>query len=92
MRSEKSLLERPLKPIAGLDADSLLEMTESSYYRAIGSAEALMANISNNVCPRFSEFLFESRNGRIRLFVLGPPDLTVTKVGRSEDHDRQDIE
>jgi hypothetical protein len=25
------MLERPLKPIAGLDADSLLEMTESSY-------------------------------------------------------------
>ncbi len=31
VRSEKSLLERPLKPIAGLDADSLLEMTEASY-------------------------------------------------------------
>jgi hypothetical protein len=25
------MLERPLKPIAGLDADSLLEMTEASY-------------------------------------------------------------
>ncbi len=31
VRSEKSLLERPLKPIAGVDADSLLEMTEASY-------------------------------------------------------------
>ena len=31
LRSEKSLLERPLKPIAGLDAASLLEMTEASY-------------------------------------------------------------
>jgi hypothetical protein len=29
--SEKSLLECPLKPIAGLDADSLLGMTEASY-------------------------------------------------------------
>jgi hypothetical protein len=31
LRSEKSLLERLLKPIAGLDANSLLEMTEASY-------------------------------------------------------------
>jgi hypothetical protein len=31
VRSEKSLLERPLKPVAGQDADSLLEMTEASY-------------------------------------------------------------
>ena len=31
VRSENSLLERPLKPIAGIDADSLLEMTEASY-------------------------------------------------------------
>ena len=30
-RAGKSLLDRPLKPVAGLDADSLLEMTESSY-------------------------------------------------------------
>ena len=31
VRSEKSLLERPLKPIASIDGDSLLEMTEASY-------------------------------------------------------------
>ena len=30
-RPGNSLLDRPLKPVAGLDADSLLEMTESSY-------------------------------------------------------------
>lgn len=29
--SSRSLLERPLKPVAGVDADVLLEMTESSY-------------------------------------------------------------
>ena len=29
--SNRSLLERPLKPVAGVDAESLLEMTESSY-------------------------------------------------------------
>jgi hypothetical protein len=33
--SEKSLLERPLKPIAGLDANSLLEMTEASYIELV---------------------------------------------------------
>ena len=27
----KNLLKRPLKPVAGLDADALLDMTESSY-------------------------------------------------------------
>ena len=27
----KNLLDRPLKPVAGLDADALLDMTESSY-------------------------------------------------------------
>ena len=31
VRPEKSLLDRPLKPVAGLDANNLLEMTESSY-------------------------------------------------------------
>jgi len=30
-KSSRSLLERPLKPVAGVDADGLLEMTESSY-------------------------------------------------------------
>lgn len=39
-----------------------------------------------------AEFLFASRNGRIRLYLLGAMDLAVTKVGRFEDHDRQDIE
>ena len=31
LRPDKSLLDRPLKPVAGIDADALLEMTESSY-------------------------------------------------------------
>ncbi len=31
MRPGESLLDRPLKPVAGLDANKLLEMTESSY-------------------------------------------------------------
>jgi len=30
INSRRSLLDRPLKPVAGLDADSLLDMTESS--------------------------------------------------------------
>jgi hypothetical protein len=28
---DRSILDRPLKPVAGLDADGLLEMTEASY-------------------------------------------------------------
>lgn len=35
--------------------------------------------------------LFESDNGRIHLHLLDPMDLAVTKVGRYEDHDREDI-
>ena len=31
----RSLLDRPLKPVAGLDADALLEMTESSYIELV---------------------------------------------------------
>ncbi len=33
--SGRSLLDRPLKPVAGLDADALLEMTESSYIELV---------------------------------------------------------
>ena len=31
----KNLLDRPLKPVAGLDADALLDMTESSYIELV---------------------------------------------------------
>jgi hypothetical protein len=31
----RSLLDRPLKPVAGLDADTLLDMTESSYIELV---------------------------------------------------------
>ena len=33
--SRRSLLDRPLKPVAGLDADALLGMTESSYIELV---------------------------------------------------------
>ena len=33
--SARSLLDRPLKPVAGLDADDLLEMTEASYIELV---------------------------------------------------------
>lgn len=35
--------------------------------------------------------LLDSRNGRLRLRILSPLDLAVTKVGRFQDHDRHDI-
>lgn len=35
--------------------------------------------------------LLDSRNGRLRLHILSPLDLAVTKVGRFQDHDRDDI-
>lgn len=36
--------------------------------------------------------LMQSDNGRLHLHILTPIDLAVTKVGRFQDHDRQDIE
>lgn len=36
--------------------------------------------------------LYVSHNGKIRLHLLSPLDLAVTKAGRYEDHDRQDIQ
>ena len=33
--AKKNLLDRPLKPVAGLDAESLLNMTESSYIELV---------------------------------------------------------
>ncbi|TVR90987.1 MAG: hypothetical protein EA418_14460, partial [Wenzhouxiangellaceae bacterium] len=35
INSRHSLLDRPLKPVAGLDADGLLDMTESSYIELV---------------------------------------------------------
>jgi hypothetical protein len=35
--------------------------------------------------------LFNSGNGRVRLKILTPLDLAITKVGRFQDHDRFDI-
>lgn len=32
-----------------------------------------------------------SSNGRVRLHILDPVDLAVTKAGRFQDHDREDI-
>lgn len=43
-------------------------------------------------CFANAEHLFDSSNGRLRLYMLSPLDLATTKVGRFEDHDRMDIE
>ncbi len=43
-------------------------------------------------CFDDAEFLFASDNGRVRLYLLSPLDLAVTKTGRFQDHDRTDIE
>lgn len=43
-------------------------------------------------CFQDAEFLFASENGRVRLCLLSPLDLAVTKTGRFQDHDRMDIE
>lgn len=43
-------------------------------------------------CFDDAEHLFDSRNTRLRLHVLSPLDLAVTKAGRFQDHDRIDIE
>ena len=35
LKNEKSLLDRPLKPVAGLNAEGLLDLTESSYIELV---------------------------------------------------------
>lgn len=42
-------------------------------------------------CFDDARHLLDSRNGRLRLHILSPLDLAVTKVGRFQDHDRQDM-
>lgn len=42
-------------------------------------------------CFDDSIHLLDSQNGRLRLHILSPLDLAVTKVGRFQDHDRYDI-
>lgn len=43
-------------------------------------------------CFDNAQFLFTSDNSRVRLHLLSPVDLAVTKAGRFQDHDRMDIE
>ena len=42
-------------------------------------------------CFEEAEYFLSSKNGRIRLYLLNPLDLAVTKTGRYQDHDRTDI-
>lgn len=42
-------------------------------------------------CLNDADYLLDSRNGRLRLHILKPLDVAVTKVGRFQDHDRYDI-
>ena len=42
-------------------------------------------------CFEQAEYFLSSTNGRIRLYLLNPLDLAVTKTGRFQDHDRIDI-
>jgi len=42
-------------------------------------------------CLVDADHLLDSRSGRLRLHILKPLDVAVTKVGRFQDHDRYDI-
>ena len=42
-------------------------------------------------CFEQAEYFLSSTNGRIRLYLLNPLDLAVTKTGRYQAHDRTDI-
>ncbi len=45
----KNLLDRPLKPVAGLDADALLDMTESHSSSGPASRRDLTSEASSNL-------------------------------------------
>lgn len=70
------------------------------YQDHYGAERALM--LDSNYNPELGPYhpdafaratpLFTSNNGRVDLKVLAPVDLAITKIGRFQDHDRQDIE
>lgn len=59
---------------------------------ALDQTYAIDIGLRHPDCFADAELLFESENGRLRLHLLSATDLAVTKTGRFQDHDRQDIQ
>lgn len=58
---------------------------------ALDSSYSIDIGLRHPDCFNDAEYLFDSSNGRLRLYVLNPLDLGVTKTGRFQDHDKVDI-
>ncbi|AKS41173.1 DUF6036 family nucleotidyltransferase [Wenzhouxiangella marina] len=78
------LEDLPVVAYKDRDGDERMLALDGSYTIDIG--------LRHPDCFDDAEFLFSSANGRVRLFLLNPMDLAVTKTGRFQDHDRADIE
>lgn len=59
---------------------------------ALDGSYSIDIGLRHPECFEDAELLFASANGRVRLYLLSPLDLAVTKTGRFQDHDRTDIE
>ncbi|QOC24037.1 hypothetical protein IC757_08025 [Wenzhouxiangella sp. AB-CW3] len=78
------LSEPPVVAYADSEGKERLLALDGSYTIDIG--------LRHPDCFDDAELLFTSANSRIRLYLLSPLDLAVTKSGRFQDHDRMDIE
>lgn len=82
----RSLILNELPVVSYKDRDDTERML------ALDGSYTIDIGLRHPDCFEDAEFLFASNNGRVRLYLLSPLDLAVTKTGRFQDHDRKDIE
>jgi len=82
----RSLMFQELPLVAYRDSEGAERML------ALDGSYTIDIGLRHPDCFDNAEFLFASENGRVRLYLLNPLDLAVTKAGRFQDHDRKDIE
>lgn len=83
---ERRLMLQDVPVVAYRDADNEERML------ALDGSYSIDIGLRHPDCFEDADYLFASTNGRVRLHLLTPLDLAVTKVGRFQDHDRADIE
>ncbi len=82
----RSLILNELPVVAYSESDSRERLL------ALDGSYSIDIGLRHPDCFDDAELLFTSDNKRIRLYLLSPLDLAVTKAGRFQDHDRIDME
>ncbi len=83
---KRSLIHTEVPVVAYMDAKGRERVL------ALDGTYSIDIGLRHPECFDDAELLFTSDNKRIRLYLLNPLDLAVTKAGRFQDHDRTDIE